>query len=213
MGWTGSTTTEYWSTILRRMPFLTQTRLKISLNEDPVLEGSLAFGASTNSQGSESKRLLIRQYNDRLYTPLTSAVRRPSFNSATWSRLQLWRMQHYASVVGSKFVISPVCRPIITVGIYFLASYGSQHDCLRTTIVWAQLSYMFSELADTWIFFPRATGFMLLNTDTVYNVFFAAILNEPWLLLLLLIVIQSQLGDAPRSLLFASLPSTPSVGR
>jgi len=77
MGWMGSTTTEYWSTILRRMPFLTQTRLKISLNEDPVLDGSLAFGTSTNSQGSEIKRMLIRQYNDRLYTPLSSDVRRP----------------------------------------------------------------------------------------------------------------------------------------
>jgi len=50
-----------------RMPILTQTQLKVSLLGDPVIGGSLALGASINSQGSESKRLLIRQYNDRLY--------------------------------------------------------------------------------------------------------------------------------------------------
>jgi len=43
---------------------MTQPQLKVSLTGDPLLVGSLALGASTTSQGSESKRLLIRHMED-----------------------------------------------------------------------------------------------------------------------------------------------------
>jgi len=83
VGWVPSQLWEFWSKIVCWMPFLTQTQL--IKQRIQFLAGSLALGTSTNSQGSQSKRLLIQQYNEwPLISQLASTIWRPSFQSAAW---------------------------------------------------------------------------------------------------------------------------------